>query len=442
MTVAYTHSNCSECGEHGYVGPLHGERGGPLLCLLCRGKWDAEHTPRLRARRILIRAMKAYDAAGGSLYGTDFDGMKLLATADCLDHGNDFKDLTTELLTAVIALTHPDGHAPERNAEAQRVTQELTALKPFVFPAPEPEPEPPPKKREPESGDASSEGLHDIFGKMLAYPCEDCRDTVPMYYCTACKARWGSDQVKEREREETKRKRKNARQRSHYKWQKQLKAHRVKPTACATCGEAFKPKRTDAKFCSAACRQRAYMQRDGKRSNSKPLGREEIERIITEAFTSNPDSAFTTDELCDRVYLGLKRPERKHRAAVTPIAKKVCEQLGEHWEWWRSEKRGGTLVFLNHASVTSYAMARLKSWRYRSATTDEELKAEIAPGGRHHEYVVEGGAWWGHCQEAIAKFKQTMTAKQNDASDDFNKLSRRGSAVTANLPVPNLARDP
>jgi hypothetical protein len=31
-----------------------------------------------------------------------------------------------------------------------------------------------------------------------------------------------------------------------------------------------------------------------------------------------------------------------------------------------------------------------------------------------HGYVVDGGAWWEHCQEAIAKFKQT-TAKQNNA---------------------------
>jgi hypothetical protein len=36
-----------------------------------------------------------------------------------------------------------------------------------------------------------------------------------------------------------------------------------KPTTCAGCGETFVPKRSDAKFCSAACKQRAYRQRSG-----------------------------------------------------------------------------------------------------------------------------------------------------------------------------------
>jgi hypothetical protein len=78
------------------------------------------------------------------------------------------------------------------------------------------------------------------------------------------------------------------------------------------------------------------------------------------AFTTEPDNAFTTEDLCDRVYPGVKVPKRKHRAAVIPIAKKVCERLGEHWDWWRGEVRGRTLTFWNRTSVTSYAMARLK----------------------------------------------------------------------------------
>jgi hypothetical protein len=34
-----------------------------------------------------------------------------------------------------------------------------------------------------------------------------------------------------------------------------------KGRACAECGERFYPKRTDAKFCSVACKQRAYRAR-------------------------------------------------------------------------------------------------------------------------------------------------------------------------------------
>jgi hypothetical protein len=35
------------------------------------------------------------------------------------------------------------------------------------------------------------------------------------------------------------------------------------PTSCAGCGETFTPKRSDARYCSAACKQRAYRRRNG-----------------------------------------------------------------------------------------------------------------------------------------------------------------------------------
>jgi hypothetical protein len=412
----YAHSNCAICGEHSYATPLHGSAGGPLCCLPCIGKWNAEHAPRRRARRVVIKALKAYGSVGGDLYGKDFDNLKFVAAGFYRDDAAsvDFGDLTSELLTATLALTHPDKHPPERKAEAQRVTQELLALKPFVFPAPPPKPPPKP-------GDVCSKQPNDDLNKPSlpakpSYPCEECRDTVPSLYCDACRTRWQEKQEEERKREEQKRLEKNASQRERYK---ELKAYRrTKPVACASCGKSFKPKRADGKYCSAACRQRTYLKRDGKPSNSKPLSPEQIEKTITDALTSNPDNALTTDDLCGRVFPGITFPERKHRAAVVPVAKRVCERLGEHWTWWRSEMRGGMFVFLNHASVTSYAMARLKTDFINGHKSEEELRAGIAPGGYYHKYVAEGGAWWGHCQEAIAKFKQT-TAKQNDASADL-----------------------
>jgi hypothetical protein len=354
-------AKCTKCGTHTYVMPLHGERGGILFCFLCAGAWHAEHGRRRRAGRVVVKALRGYEEAGGSIYGKDFDELKLAAGGLFVPHaadtaGADFADLTSELLAATIALTHPDKHPPERKAEANRVTQELQALKPFVFPAPPPPPPPKPS-------DTCLKQTRDDLNKpsQPAYPCEDCRDAIPSHYCDPCKAQWEKERQKELEREEKERQRKNARQRACYKEHKQVRAFYAKPIACATCGKDFKPKRSDAHYCSAACRQRAYVKRDGKASNSKSLGPEHIEREIKAALTANPDNAFTTDDLCDRVYPGLKRVERKHRAAIIPIAKKVCERLGEHWDWWRSEMRGGMFVFWNRTSVTSYAMARLKS---------------------------------------------------------------------------------
>jgi hypothetical protein len=377
-------------------------------------QWDAEHRPLQRARRAAIKALKAYQAAGGSLYGKKFDQLTMFDGAAVAD----FKDLTTELLTAVIALTHPDRHPPERKAEALRVTQELTALKPFVFP--EPEPSKP-------NDTYSNQTVIDLDKPSPPYPCEDCCDADPNFYCDQCKAKWDKEEAGRREQREQKRKNKNARQRERYSALKKRRV-RAKPTVCASCNETFKPKRADAKFCSAACRQRAYVKRDGKGSNSKPLGSAEIERAIADALASNPDNAFTTDDLCERAYPELGRAERKYRVAVIPIAKQVCQRLGENWDWWRSESPGRTLVFWNRISVTSYAMARLKSepWLY-GYKSDEELKALIAPGGREHRYVIEGGAWWKHCQKDIAKSSRRMTAKQNDARDDLT--SRHGTAA-------------
>jgi len=406
---------CTKCGtHHGYVMPLHGEWGGPPYCFMCAGAWHAEHAPRRRARRVLIKALKAYEAAGGSLNGEEFDELKIEAGpfASWIGRGSDtagsdFADLTSELLEATVALTHPDKHPVERKAEANRVTQELLALKPFVFPAPEPEPPPKPSDV---SLKQSPECFNDPSPRPAAYPCEDCRDAIPRDYCGSCRATWEKKQKEEEQHEEEQRKIKNGNQRYYYKRKKEWRSLTAKPVLCESCNKKFKPKRSDKKYCCAACRQRAYVKRDGKASNARPLGRDEIERTISEVFRANPDSAFTTDELCDHVYPQWSK--RKHRAAVVSAAQKVSDRLGEHRTWTCQDRRGGTLVFFNHASVTSYAMARLKcaasdnseciedslrfALRWKSAS-EQELKAKISPGD-HHEYVVEGGAWWQHCQ--------------------------------------------
>ena len=129
---------------------------------------------------------------------------------------------------------------------------------------------------------------------------------------------------------------------------------------CVTCDKKFKPKRSDAKYCSAACRQRAYVKRDGKPSNARPFGRRISNAPLT-VFTTKPDSAFTTEDLCGLVYSGLEQIERKHRAAVIPIAKKVCERLGENWDWWQPAYSIVGLLFWNRVSLISTAASHLKN---------------------------------------------------------------------------------
>jgi hypothetical protein len=393
---------CAKCGQQTYVMPLHDERGGPLFCFMCAGAWHAEHSPRRRARRVLIKAMKAYEAAGGSLHNQEFNELTLAASGFLFvryadDVGDDFSDLTTELLNATIALTHPDKHPVERKAEANRVTQELQALKPFVFPAPVPEP---PAKPD----DALFSSHRDELNKAsqrLTFPCDDCCDTIPAFYCDPCKAQHEKKCQQESEREEQERQRKNKCQREYYQINKAVRP----PIACATCGNKFESKRSDAKYCSAACRQRAYVKRDGKASNARPFRSNDIERAIEIAFTTKPDSAFTTEDLCGLVYSGLEQIERKHRAAVLPIAKKVCEQL-ETWDWWKPSNCG--LVFWNRVSLISTAISNLK-YRARYDSEKKQLAA-ISPGGDWHTEVVEGGGWWNAWQEDVAEFKKRRAA--------------------------------
>ena len=42
---------------------------------------------------------------------------------------------------------------------------------------------------------------------------------------------------------------------------KKRKAERRANTTCSECGEAFTPERSDALYCGAACKQRAYRKR-------------------------------------------------------------------------------------------------------------------------------------------------------------------------------------
>jgi hypothetical protein len=130
--------------------PLHGpEKGGPLRCFVCAGAWHAAHR---RRRRVVIRAIKAFTDGGGSW--EDIDKLKITAMGHGFGFGLDPLGymaesattadetilLTSEILADALRLVHPDVHPPERQELAKRVTQQLLALQPFVFPAEKPKP--------------------------------------------------------------------------------------------------------------------------------------------------------------------------------------------------------------------------------------------------------------------------------------------------------------
>jgi hypothetical protein len=140
---------CAGCQTETWLIPLHGEKGGPPRCFLCRGAWHAKHTRRRKWGRIIIKAMKMFFNEGGRwadveklrFHALGFEGIgSVLGIPGYEDTiGIEVGDITSELLADAIQLAHPDRHPPERQELAKHVTQELLALKPFVFPAPKTE---------------------------------------------------------------------------------------------------------------------------------------------------------------------------------------------------------------------------------------------------------------------------------------------------------------
>lgn len=233
MSAAYQMAPCRKCGTYAQVEPLHGEKGGPLLCISCCVDFH---------RRIAAQRKESQRFVDGLL------GRRAAKPGE----------LHLELLEDAIRLTHPDRHPPERMALATRVTAELLALKPFVKPAVPDAPAP--------ASEVDVLGVVRIGGKVRdtsktdhavnvseasRYPCETCSLTTPWHYCSACEARWSADCKARRDRENTKQREYRARRRSRRLF---LRA----PVRCGACGAGFKGRREDAKYCSHACRQRAY----------------------------------------------------------------------------------------------------------------------------------------------------------------------------------------
>lgn len=129
-----------------------------------------------------------------------------------------------------------------------------------------------------------------------------------------------------------------------------------------------------------------------------------VERGIMATLTADPDNAFTVNELCLRVYPDINRfIEKKHAVAVI----RATASLAKRWPdlgWLRAEMRGGTNIYFNAASVLSYAMSCMKGDNILAPyLTEEEMRASLRPGGKHHHLVVEGGAWRRHLDMWIAK---------------------------------------
>jgi len=160
-----------------------------------------------------------------------------------------------------------------------------------------------------------------------------------------------------------------------------------------------------------------------------------IQQAIKGLFEAEPDNAFTTTELCERVY-GVKETDKRHRIAVIRAAKKTTGL-----DYLVSENLGNQLVFYDPLNVMSYGMAQLKTdpfVNYRNADprcpphwkndSEADLRAELDNDERYRKSISEGGSWWLHTEIARAKAcgDQKLAAKlQAQVDKNRAKIFRR-----------------
>src|SRR5262249_46583710 len=170
-----------------------------------------------------------------------------------------------------------------------------------------------------------------------------------------------------------------------------------------------------------------------------------LQRAIEAIFGAEPDNGFLLTELCERIYRGINQVDKKHRVAVARAA------YGIPWLAIRKrETLGGELVFYNPASAMAYGMARLKgdnfegyernsdprfSWRHPKS--ESALRASLRPGGEHHKYIVEGGAWWRFAATEHARLigdVATYERLEREQNTEFDKMAEELRAAFAGMP--------
>ena len=166
-----------------------------------------------------------------------------------------------------------------------------------------------------------------------------------------------------------------------------------------------------------------------------------LESAIESLMQSEPDGAWTVEDLCERIYPGLNRVEKKHRVSALRALKKVLNRSAD-WFLLAAEITGGTLVLYNNANVRSYALGRLKGdslnhYRDRRSgvpkhwvKSEAGLLAMIEPGGEDHHRVAEGGAWDLHVQIYLAE-RDGDTKKAGTLQEDLDKCIQKSLARVA-----------
>lgn len=149
-----------------------------------------------------------------------------------------------------------------------------------------------------------------------------------------------------------------------------------------------------------------------------------IERAIEQAFTEQPATAFSVEELASHCYPGLNRPEKRHRVAILRSADKVAARL-----WWqarRSEASGHAVIYHNALNARSIAVGKMRAGYGYSAADAERMADDPSVHRSQWSQIQPGGVWARHA--AInAMLRDGKQVEAHSAAEDLKRdiLSRQ-----------------
>ena len=163
-----------------------------------------------------------------------------------------------------------------------------------------------------------------------------------------------------------------------------------------------------------------------------------IERAIHELFGAHPELAFVTDELAEHCFPDADKIERKHQVSVLRAAHKVVA-LDPDWTEWRIEYQCKGWVFLNHANVQSYALARLISEQFMP--DPDKYLAKLGTDD-YRKLIASGRTWARFMQEHCAKRDgDAELAAALRARHDAEMAPRAALSVSVTLPETQISKE-
>ena len=186
---------------------------------------------------------------------------------------------------------------------------------------------------------------------------------------------------------------------------------------------------------------------------SRGMGR--IQTCILAALAAEPDNALTVEDLCDLLYPGANRIEKKHRVSVIRALRSIAQHDEASVRLMSGSGKGRTLIAYDPFNLNSYAMARSKASsfyrrrnRYSPAggdqrTEEAELRERLRPGGGLHHLVREGGTWFEDVAYNVAvrggdEEEAARLSAKRDA--EFGAFVAVGKALAASRPARRIRK--